>query len=360
MKKSDYRKGNEIMINYYNKIGVKLNEHQFEDLDIVRIETLLSIKNNIEHFTIEVTIGHSAPIADVEKFFNIMEQDILPGYMKSFYNTKDFRVELFDESGETQDIVRVFDNKKIQNEYRFYIYDFLIGQQLLTIDTVKNRARIDRLNIYGQCYSFGDKWDKITKATINRALRRSGYVYDEYIKEHFTDREKRLKDKVLFKSNDYNECIKFIARFGKEKGHEKNVDYDNYFKKYLDIPENEIGKILEDGAVKKEYFQEGHIYKNICNFYRQDGICYISEGQADKIDKNSKPGEDYETYQTIFEKVQEAYKHSKIDENKYSIKDFTETIFHDLNWQSPDALIIDSIDALDDEYFLDKDNELEE
>ena len=105
-----------------------------------------------------------------------------------------------------------------ENEFRFYIYDFLIGSQILTIDTLKNRTRLDHLNIYGQCYSFGEKWDKVTKATINRALSRDEYVFDKYIKEHFTDRAKRLKEDVLFKSNDYNDCIKFIVEFGKKNG----------------------------------------------------------------------------------------------------------------------------------------------
>ena len=36
--------------------------------------------------------------------------------MESFYNTKDFKVKLFDESGKTQEIERIFDNKQIQNE----------------------------------------------------------------------------------------------------------------------------------------------------------------------------------------------------------------------------------------------------
>lgn len=116
MKKSNYRSGNETMINYYNKITAKLDEYKFEDLDILRTETSLFINNDIEHFTIEVTITHKAPTADIEKFFNIMEQDILPGYMESFYNTKDFKVKLFDESGKTQEIVRIFDNKQIQIE----------------------------------------------------------------------------------------------------------------------------------------------------------------------------------------------------------------------------------------------------
>ena len=119
-----------------------------------------------------------------------------------------------------------------------------------------------------------------------------------------------------------------------------------------------VGDVFRE-TVKKEYFQEGHIYKNICNFYRQNGICYISEGQADKISKKSKPGEDYETYQTIYEKVKEAYEKAKIDENKYRLNDFVETIFNDLTWQSVETLTIDYIDALDNEYFLNSDEELE-
>lgn len=266
-----------------------------------------------------------------------------------------FLPEYMNERGDISVIPDVEKYKIVEeNEYMFYVYDFLIGQHILTIDTARNRTRLDRLNIYGQCYSFGDKWEKVTKTTINRALRRDGYVFDDYIKEHFTEREKRLKDKILFKSNDYNECIKFIAEYGKKNEYTENIDYTNYYRKYLDIPENKIGNILEDGTVEKEYFQEGHIYKNICNFYRQDGICYIAEGQADKLDKNSKPGDDYETYQTIYEKVKEAYDKAKIDEKKYALKDFVETIFNDLNWQSVEALITDSIDALDNEYFLDE------
>ena len=246
----------------------------------------------------------------------------------------------------------------MKNEFRFYIYDFLIGSHILTIDTEKNRSRIDCLNIYGQCYSFGEKWDKITKANINRALNRTGYCYDDYIKEHFTDQGRDLEKKILFKSNDYNECIKFIADFGVKNSSlvspDKKESYKLYHKSYLDIPENKIGEILEDGTVKKEYYQEGYIYKSICNFYRQDGICYISEGQADKINKKSKPGEDYETYQTIYEKVKEAYEKSGVDEKKYKLKDFVATIFNDLNWQSVETLTMDSIDALDNEYFLDE------
>ena len=243
-----------------------------------------------------------------------------------------------------------------ENEYRYYIYDFLIGQHLLTIDTKMNRKRIDAYNIHGQCYSLGNKCSKVTKATIQIALKRSGYVIDNYIKEHFTDQEKRLGKQVLFKSNDYNECIKFLADYGeKNLNWTKNTQNMDYYKKYLDIPENKIGEILEDGTVKKEYFRQGNIYKNYTNFYRKEGVCYISEYQADKITKSSKPGEDYETYNSLYNKVEMAFEIKKVNQQKYSIEDFTETIMNDLDWQTADNLISEYIDALDEDYFLEDD-----
>ena len=135
------------------------------------------------------------------------------------------------------------------------------------------------------------------------------------------------------------------------------MDYTEYYKKYL---ENKIGDILEDGTVKKEYFRQGYIYKNFANFYRKDGICYISEYQTDKITKESKEGKDYETYQSIYTKVKKAFESERVNQERYSIEDFTETIMNDLDWQYPDTLIQESIEALDDEYFLDYEENLEE
>ena len=267
-----------------------------------------------------------------------------------------FLPEYMNEKGDSCIIPDVEKYKIIEN-YRFYIYDFLIGSHILTVDTEKNRTRIDRLNVYGQCYTFGNEWDKVTKATINRAIKRSGFTYDEYIKEHFTDIKTSVKEKVLFKSNDYNECIKFIAKYGKDKNYTENMDYTEYYKKYL---ENKIGDILEDGTVKKEYFRQGYIYKNFANFYKKDGICYISEYQTDKITKESKEGKDYETYQSIYNKVKKAFESERVNQERYSIEDFTETIMNDLDWQYPDTLIQESIEALDDEYFLDYEENLEE
>ena len=117
---------------------------------------------------------------------------------------------------------------------------------------------------------------------------------------------------------------------------------------------NKIGEILEDGTVKKEYCRQGNVYKNFANFYRKDGICYISEYQTDKITSKSKEGEDYETYQSIYKKVKQAFENEKVNQEKYSIEDFTETIMNDLDWQFADSLIPEYIEALDDEYFLEE------
>ena len=82
MRKSNYRNGNETMINYYNKITEKLDEYKFEDLDIVRTETSLFINNDIEHFLIAVTTTHKAPNEDIKRFFYIMEQEMEKQYPK--------------------------------------------------------------------------------------------------------------------------------------------------------------------------------------------------------------------------------------------------------------------------------------
>ena len=116
MKKSTYRSDNEIMINYFNHITAMLDGYGLEKMNILRTDTFLYVDKNIEHFVINVTIPHKAIDEDVKKFFNIMEQNILPEYMKLFYNTKDFEVKLFDESGKTKEIVKVFKNNHRQIE----------------------------------------------------------------------------------------------------------------------------------------------------------------------------------------------------------------------------------------------------
>lgn len=111
MKKSDYRSKNATMVNYYNRITNQLKQFKFKDLDILRTETFLFINNEVENFLIVVTLSHKALNEDIEKFFSVIEKEILPEYMKEFYNVNSFKVKLIDESGQTEEINRIFINE---------------------------------------------------------------------------------------------------------------------------------------------------------------------------------------------------------------------------------------------------------
>ena len=111
MKKSDYRSKNTTMINYYNRITSQLEQFTFNDLDILRSETFLFINNEVGNFLIVVTLSHKALNEDIEKFFSVIEKEILPEYMKEFYNVNSFKVKLIDESGQTEEINRIFINE---------------------------------------------------------------------------------------------------------------------------------------------------------------------------------------------------------------------------------------------------------
>lgn len=115
----------------------------------------------------------------------------------------------------------------------------------------------------------------------------------------------------------------------------------------------EIGKILSNGKVEKEYFMEGYIYKNKKNFDNKEGICYIAEYQCGDniIDKRSLEGKDYETYNSMLEKVDKAYKDYNIDETKYGKETMLESVFEDLDWQYFDTLLFEYIDSLDEDCF---------
>lgn len=153
----------------------------------------------------------------------------------------------------------------MQNKYRFYTYDFLIGQHLLTIDTQEKKYRIDCFNIHGQCSTLDRDWKRITKATINRALNRHGYVIDAYFLQHFYDDSKQKADmkELLFKANNFNDCILFLANYGKENHNYTDNPNHDYYKKYLekdnvDLEENSfhIDKDLENGKEGLDFDME--------------------------------------------------------------------------------------------------------
>lgn len=124
----------------------------------------------------------------------------------------------------------------MENKYRYYTYDFLIGQHLLTIDTKDKKYRIDSFNIHGQCFTLDRDWKRVTKATINKALNRNGYDIDNYFLQHFYDEPKEKADMkdLLFKSNNFNDCILFLVNYGKENHNYTDNQNHEYYKKYLE------------------------------------------------------------------------------------------------------------------------------
>lgn len=142
------------------------------------------------------------------------------------------------------------ENKK----YRYYIFDYLIGQHILTLDTVKNRERIDGFNIHGQCYSLDRDWNKVTKATIKRALNRNGYVFDSYIRKYFTEDNRYIGDndkRLLYRSNNYDDCVLFLVKYGKENENCTNNTEFNYYEKYLEDKSKNLDNFKEETLVKR-------------------------------------------------------------------------------------------------------------
>ena len=118
----------------------------------------------------------------------------------------------------------------------------------------------------------------------------------------------------------------------------------------------EIGKILDDGTVEKEYYGQGFIYKNEENFEKSErfghainvGICYISEYGTDNVKEN----DDFETYDSMKKQVEEAYKEYTINPLIYPIEKMVKVVFEMLDWQGFSTLLYETIDCLPDECFL--------
>lgn len=110
----------------------------------------------------------------------------------------------------------------------------------------------------------------------------------------------------------------------------------------------EIGKILEDGTIQKVFFRQGYIYKNFENFYKREGICYVSEYDGDKV------GEAGISYDGIRESVLNYLILSDIDINKVpdeTINKMIYEVFECVDWQYVNSLI--DGDQILDEYIDD-------
>lgn len=185
-----------------------------------------------------------------------------------------------------------------------------------------------------------------------------------------------MKDK-MFKIRDfyclsdnkrpYSKVDIFIKRNNEfEKVNTVSLLSDNIIKETKKFIEEfmceEIGKILEDGIIQKEFFRQGYIYKNFENFYKREGICYVSEYDGDKV------GEAGISYDGIRESVLNYLILSDVDINKVpeeAINKMIYEVFECVDWQYVNSLI--DGDQILDEYidnfpkkFFIKSNELTE
>ena len=116
----------------------------------------------------------------------------------------------------------------------------------------------------------------------------------------------------------------------------------------------EIGKILENGKIIKEYEGQGYIYKNYENYYKREGICYVSEYDGDTI------GDAGISYSGILEEVCDYLVLYGVDITKVPdriIKGMVDDVFENVDWQSPSSLIMGDeylsgyVEEFPEEYF---------
>lgn len=99
----------------------------------------------------------------------------------------------------------------------------------------------------------------------------------------------------------------------------------------------EVGKILDNGKILKEYEGQGYIYKNYENFYKREGICYVSEHDGDTIEDGGI------SYVGIWEEVLDYLFVSGVDVTKVpdtTIEGMVEDVFETVDWQYTSSLIM--------------------
>ncbi|MCI9016143.1 MAG: hypothetical protein HFJ53_03120 [Clostridia bacterium] len=134
-------------------------------------------------------------------------------------------------------------------------------------------------------------------------------------------------------------------------------DINKYVK---EIMCRQIGEILPDGTIEKEYFRQGYIYKNFENFYKREGICYVSELDENNINDAGI------TFEGICEDVRDYLVVNGVDLNKVPFEDIeimAEDVFEQVDWQFVCSLIQDDwlegyLEDFPDEYFVNGKNEV--
>lgn len=153
-----------------------------------------------------------------------------------------------------------------------------------------------------------------------------------------------------------------IKKINSQYVHNNAKDLEQIKKNVQSILCKEIGKVLEDGTIEKEYYRQGYIYKSFENFYKREGICYVSEYDGEKIDE---AGVSYDGIKddVIDYLVACGINIEKVPESM--IETMVEDVFETVDWQYPCSLIQgdewleEYVNDFPKEYFLEKEEEEE-
>ena len=115
---------------------------------------------------------------------------------------------------------------------RYYVYDYLIGQHFLLIDTQTKELQFYNTNLYGQIYNLEKhERQKITPQKLNGLLKRlknrtysfeNSYVIDKYLYEHFFTKQQKqetykpfmfenVHNGLITSGNDFKKVLKDMA-----------------------------------------------------------------------------------------------------------------------------------------------------
>ncbi len=305
--------------------------------------------------------------------------------------------DIYTHSEELSKKIRLLDNIQ-KNEGDLLIAKELVEEdydeedKAITLEYLGRNVSIDIANVMIEC-GYGswvffkqDSFDKYKEQAknvlendrdIDDVAKELNTTYEELVNriENATENKEPID---MFKVKDFycefsNEKVdRDVLNIFINKDNEFIKVNDFYFNRDTEVDKmkkfiestmcNVIGKVLEDGTIEKEYFRQGYIYKNSENFYKREGICYVSEYDGDNINDAGI------SFEGICEEVVDYLKEYDVNLEKITdrqIEGMAEDLFETVDWQYVSSLIMDDwlegyIEDLPDDSFINGKNPFKE
>lgn len=364
---TDFNKCKKILQNDFNNISDinKLLEYKVCLIDsynfAFRYDEFGTIKDSLERgFIIPVKDSAAKGYTAKDPFMSVNIQEAIKNIDSrlDYLYFKANEIDFIDFVQENEVDLKIAENHKL---------DFL-ENEVITVEELGRNISVELANVMFKCgfsymvISKHDSFEKykeelfnILEVNIDDMSENAEKIYDDLINKIEYAKE-NLEKVEMFKIRDFY-CI-----FNKnEKNRYNKITLDVYIKEqndfervntlYIDINKNieeikdfvksimcrEVGKILENGKIIKEYEGQGYIYKNYENYYKREGICYASELGGDTIEDNGI------SYSGIWEDVCDYLLLCGVDITKVPdsiIKGMVDDVFENVDWQSPSSLIM--------------------